>query len=102
MKNVMYYYSDHESQNRIAIAGMVNAENELQLAVSRCSKKDNFNRKVGRNIAEGRLLKGKLFRTVGFSDDSPVTIKDFATEAKIIENELLDVKSNIVLVANDN
>ena len=32
----------------------------VSIAASRCSAKDNFSRKKGRQIAEGRLVKGKL------------------------------------------
>lgn len=33
--------------------------NKLEYALSKCSKKDNFNRKIGRMISAGRLHVGK-------------------------------------------
>lgn len=45
---------------------------KIVYTVARCSDKDHFNRKIGRKIAEGRLLK----RTGSFIADYP-SIKDF-------------------------
>ena len=57
------FYSSPEHKNRVAVIGEY-AEGQLTLAVSRCSDKDNFVRKKGRFIAEGRLKKGKIYGIV--------------------------------------
>ena len=35
-------------------------ENTIEFAIAKCSPKDNFNKKIGRRIAEGRLNSGKV------------------------------------------
>lgn len=45
------------SDSRVAVVG-VHSDGVLSLAVSRCSSKDNFEKKRGRLIAEGRLNNG--------------------------------------------
>lgn len=42
-------------------------DGQLSVATARCSKKDSFNRKKGRKIAEGRLKAGVLFDVYEFS-----------------------------------
>jgi hypothetical protein len=50
--------SGHRSP-RVVVIGMFDS-GILKIAVSRCSHKDNFIKKTGRVIAEGRLAKGKI------------------------------------------
>jgi uncharacterized DUF497 family protein len=59
---VTYYFHtpfDSVGKNRRkTIAGILNEDsNQLLLAYSECSKKDQFNRKRGRIIAQGRAMK---------------------------------------------
>ena len=54
------FYSNPMQSNRVSVVGQYD-NNILSIAVARCSNKDNFIRKKGRMIAEGRLRKGKVF-----------------------------------------
>jgi len=57
------FYSSPTSPVRVAIVGVF-SEGSLKLAAARTSKKDQFIRKKGRLIAEGRLAKGKLLADI--------------------------------------
>lgn len=52
-----FYSKPTETKSRVAVVG-VHSDGVLSLAVSRCSSKDNFEKKKGRLIAEGRLNNG--------------------------------------------
>lgn len=52
-----FYSKPTETKSRVAVVG-IHSEGVLSLAVSRCSHKDNFMKKKGRLIAEGRLQNG--------------------------------------------
>ena len=50
------------------------AENELKVAMARCSPEENYNKRVGRDIVMGRLLSKKPNRhTVVKLDNTPLT-----------------------------
>lgn len=53
----MHYRSGQGNENLggATVAIRVVAENKVAVAVARCSKKDHFDKKMGRTIAEGRL-----------------------------------------------
>ena len=67
--DIMLQHSKHQDENvkknkrktRISVAALYDPETrELSFGVSRCSKQDNFCKKVGRELAVGRLdLLGK-------------------------------------------
>jgi len=55
------FYSEPNQPVRVTVVGLF-VDGWLYTAVSRCSNKDNFIRKKGRMIAEGRLVKGKYIK----------------------------------------
>lgn len=70
-----YYSKVDEAPVRVTVVGDYNG-GVLQIAAARCGKKDRFERKKGRYIAEERLDKGKLF----------ISIKmDECTSARFVE-----------------
>lgn len=83
------FYSKAEETGgvRVAIVGR-HIDGKLQLAASRCSSKDNFSKKTGRAIAEGRLNKGKTYKELSVED---CTIETFVSQAK----------EDSLLIAND-
>ena len=67
----------------------------LKIAAARCSKRDQFARKKGFTIAQGRLTKNKLIHT----QEMPVcTATDFVNIAKTLAGDI--VRTKIVLLAN--
>ena len=78
------FYSPHGTDCRVSVVGK-HTDGMLNIAVSRCSKKDNFNRKIGRSIAEGRLKRGYFFSQIPIDEcDS----KAFVEIAKTVANEV--------------
>ena len=59
--------SKNEKGQRRSIAGKIE-NNELKIGVSICGPKDQFNRKLGRKIAEGRANKSP-FKVITLSSD---------------------------------
>ena len=57
------YYSNPIGGRRVAVVGE-HSKGVLKIAVAICSNKDQFIRVKGRNIAEGRLLKGKCYESI--------------------------------------
>ncbi len=74
-----------KSKNRVAIVGKYK-DGTLSMAVARTSVQDQFNRKKGRLIAEGRLEKGRIFKQVPLQFCG---IHEFVVEAKKIEKEVI-------------
>lgn len=72
MKEFYYLYSKPEDKKqRISLVGYINKkENLLQIGLSECSISDQYNRKLGRKIAEGRSKKKPYIK---ISLDSEVT-----------------------------
>lgn len=54
----------------------------LKIAVARCSHKDQFVRKTGRDIAEERLVKNKLYLESKVL--TPLTSKEFISMANLL------------------
>ena len=75
-----FYSRPQETKVRVSIVGEY-SEGVLKIAVARCSNKDNFHKKKGRMIAEGRLAKNKLFDIIKMQDCS---IRKFVEIAKKI------------------
>jgi hypothetical protein len=73
------YYSIHTDPIRVTVVGE-HSEGVLKIAVSRCSNKDNFYRKKGRLIAEGRLAKGKVFAYIPMEECNVPKFVDIATK----------------------
>lgn len=74
--------------NRIVVVAEIQNGN-LNFAVAKCSIQDTFNKKKGRTIAEGRLYKGKIYKSIPIEDfDNNVTVKTFVSLAKDIISEI--------------
>lgn len=73
------FYSNPAERERISVVGE-HSEGVLKLAVARCSRKDNFYRKKGRAIAEGRLAKGKLHSAIPMESCDTHTFVTIATQ----------------------
>lgn len=69
---------------RVAVIGNF-TNGKLEISVSRCGKKNNFSRKIGRTIAEGRLAKGILYDTI---EKESITTNEFVEIANKIANEV--------------
>jgi hypothetical protein len=82
------YYSPHNTSCRVTVVGEHN-DGVLNIAVARCSKKDNFNKKIGRNIAEGRLAKKQIYFKTSIQY---CTTSDFLKHAKSIAEEVCSTK----------
>lgn len=60
-KQFVFHTQPQEGTNvRVTVVGVLKENNEMSIGVSRCSKKDQFIRKLGRNIATGRALKNPM------------------------------------------
>jgi hypothetical protein len=79
------FYSNPEAV-RVTVVGE-HSDGEWRIAVARCSNKDNFHRKKGRMIAEGRLAKNKIYARVPSEDATSTNFvrmaKHFAEEVKL-------------------
>lgn len=58
-----HYYTAPTDKNRVSVAGEFN-EGVLKIAVARTSNRDSFCREKGRTIAEGRLAKGRTYKSI--------------------------------------
>jgi hypothetical protein len=82
-RNMIFkFYSSPTDNNRVSVVGE-HTNGVLRIAVARCSNKDHFVRKKGRTIAEGRLLKGKLWGSLAVPQ-SKMDVKTFVSVAKDI------------------
>lgn len=59
---IYYYHTPHIEGvlNRCTIAAKMSDLGQMEFAIARCGDKDHFNRKIGRKIATGRLIAGRL------------------------------------------
>jgi hypothetical protein len=74
MDNTFTFHSRPDSPIRSTIVGRLNQDTgEICIAASRCGKNDSFNKKKGRQIATGRLLKGKCLASAQVQpNESPI------------------------------
>ena len=79
------FYSNPQEKIRVSVVGE-HSDGELRIAVARCSNKDNFYRKKGRMIAEGRLAKGKIYAHI------PMEECDVSTFVRIASKLAEEVK----------
>lgn len=60
----------------------------IDVGVARCSDKDNFNRKIGRHVAEGRLKKQPITLSkaeyLEFVDELFVQFQNHSIKAKVV------------------
>lgn len=71
--DVMIYHSPKTAKSRSTIVARYDAvNNEICFAASRCSKNEQFSRRIGRNIAIQRLNAGECIQSVKVTgEDSP-------------------------------
>jgi hypothetical protein len=82
------FYSNPQEKVRVSVVGE-HSEGMLKIAVALCSNKDNFYRKKGRTIAEGRLAKGKVYTTIPMEN---CDVKTFVSKAILIAEEVKRTK----------
>ena len=101
MENVLIYYSSKENKRRVTIIGdFISEYNILYITASLNSKKDQFNKKIGKTIALGRMLKGK-YLTVKKTKEPFLSWKEFREIAEQISNKILS-SSKVTLVFKEN
>ena len=88
----MYHFfsrqnSKHRNE-RVTLVGEFSNET-LKIAAARCSKKDQFARKKGVKIAEGRLAKNRLVFSETMQDCSP---KKFIEISNSLVGHVLETK----------
>jgi len=79
--------------HRVVVVGEVE-QDTLKLAVAKCSFRDVFKRKVGRQIAEGRLKKGDIFKYIPVPDGK-LTTEKFIEIASQVSQELLSIPNSV-------
>lgn len=89
----IFYSKVEKNRPRITMAGFVK-DNVLYTAVARCSKKDQFVRKIGRSIATGRLQKSIYYNIIPITDTTK-TNKLFVEVAKEAAEELRITSRNM-------
>lgn len=78
-------------KGRVTAAVRKGAGNTVAIGAAFCSPNDQFSRKRGRKIAEGRLDKGKVFHFLNVSTDTSLyeqVIRAFDRAAKLKVREL--------------
>lgn len=91
------FYSNPNGNGRVTVVGEQNG-NIVTLAAARCSKKDQFVKKKGRAIAEGRLAKGgkSIFGTVEVTEER-MTNDEFVFLAATAADTILDTPSTVTI-----
>ena len=89
MSGTFTFHSKPDSPIRSTIVGRYNQDTrEVCIAASRCGKNDAFNKKKGRQIATGRLLKNKCLASAQVQEgESPIAA--FVALASAISNYLV-------------
>jgi hypothetical protein len=92
-----FYSSPSESSKvRVTVVGEYDVKDHaLKIAVARCGRKDNFIKKKGRAIAEGRLVKNKLYYTYDVTK-APKS-EEFVSLAREIAISVANNPSNLVI-----
>jgi hypothetical protein len=86
MEKVFYFHTPQKKGlNRYTVAGQFSDDNQLTMSLAKCSLRDTFCRKTGRDIATGRLESG--------TGNIEVTITPEATGTEFIENAIQFIKS---------
>lgn len=73
-----YTFYSKEAPRVTVVGNYINGR--LNIAAAKCSKKDQFVRKIGRAIASGRLLKNKLQVSINLPTCDIVTFLNYAKE----------------------
>lgn len=82
---MLRFYSKPINGSRVTVVGEY-SEGVLNLAVACCSSNDNFMKKKGRLIAEGRFNKGLFIDSVPIKDDT--SIATFIEQALRVSEEV--------------
>jgi hypothetical protein len=61
LRTKIFYWHDKFHQRTGDLA--IDKDGYIRIAIAQCHFKDNFNKKLGRKIVEGRILKDKCYRT---------------------------------------
>lgn len=81
MKTFRFYSKpDTFDGTRVSVIGHLDDLGNLRIATARCSKKDQFVRRKGRFIAEGRLAKGRLYTMLTKPNCTTEDFIDLATK----------------------
>ena len=76
MRKYVFHSPIHTDGRRVTIVGILNEENgDFNVSASICSPTDNYSKKLGVEIAEGRALKGKCVKTLKTAE--PISNKEF-------------------------
>ena len=89
MQKIFHYYTpvSVRQNNRVAIAATIE-DGIMKFSASRTSKKDNFSKRIGRKIAEGRLLHGAVIHEVLVSENEN-PLHAFRQAASALDHSLL-------------
>ena len=96
---MFHFFSQQTETNRNERVTFVGEYSDglLKIAAARCSKKDQFARKKGVKIAEGRLSKNRLIFKQEMPDCSP---KQFVDISKTLVGNILQTKVVLMAVTN--
>lgn len=83
-----FYSKPSNSKVRVAVVGK-EINNELCIAVARCSQKDQFCKKTGRELAEKRLENQEIFHKVALPECSAY---NFLLIAQGVVSEVIKTK----------
>lgn len=87
-----FYHGKTRDKRRFTLGGRLGRDNpgqsesrwKMHVSVAICGRKDNFSKKIGRDISMGRILKGKNNVTIDASDPRS-SIKAFFNAGKSFE-----------------
>jgi hypothetical protein len=86
MEKVFYFHTPYKKGfNRFTVAGQFSEDNQLTMTYAKCSKRDTFSKKIGRQISSGRLKNG--------SGNIDVTVTAEPTGQEFVENAIKFIKS---------
>jgi hypothetical protein len=88
MNNELFFHGKTKDNRRFTICALVNGGG-LRISAAICSAKDNFSRKIGRNISKGRLAKSKHILDV-WLDDIKEPIKTLVKEGTGLNSKTSD------------
>ena len=94
-----YVFHSKNSCVRVTVVGEF-IDGKLRLAVSRCSEKDHFVKKVGREIASKRLLDGDLIAEINVNKMSMGVFIE-ASETICDAVERFGVNKKIEIISSD-
>lgn len=96
VKEITYYLPREEKRKQIAVVLVID-DNKISRGIAICSKKDQFNKKLGRSIALGRSIKALTNMKSGphnqiidqLNESGFDNLSSFMPELTIFEKELI-------------